>query len=115
MKLNKKLREYSKAKTEVLIEREHVCGGCNRSDKPLSVSHTISRKRCEEIGKPELYFDKDNLELMCYGGYGDCHEIWESKNKKKMARLLNWDRMMLFVKKNDIELFNSILYLSKNL
>lgn len=113
MKLATKLRRYKKAKDEFLVSRIDYmcCDGCGRWDKPLSISHTISRARCAEIGKDELYYAKKNFELMCYYETGACHETWESGTLEQKKRLLNWDKMMTFVREHDEETFHKILEL----
>lgn len=115
MKLSLKLSRYKKAKQEFLLDRIYSmrCDGCGRVDLPLSISHTISRDRCEQINQPELYYDKENFELMCYGnhiqGQQRCHELWEAGTLEQRKRLLNWDKMMQKVKKHDQEAYNRIL------
>lgn len=112
MKLSIKMGRYKKAKEEFLMDRigDMCCDGCGRSDKPLSISHTISRARCEQINQPELYYDKANFELMCYYDTGACHETWESGTLEQKKRLFNWDRMMKKVNKHDPETYQKILH-----
>ena len=84
---------------EIDSERECVCFGCGRGDKPLSHSHTISRKKCKEIGKPELIYDKDNIELECFGDNHSCHYIWEHGTIEQKEKLLNFAKKMKYVRK----------------
>lgn len=113
VKLAIKLSRYKKAKEEFLAENigDMYCRGCNSWVKPLSISHTISRARCEEIGKPELYYSKGNFELMCYYDSGACHETWESGTLGEKQHLINWDKMMAYVKKHDPIKYQQILVL----
>ncbi|MCH7724438.1 MAG: hypothetical protein IIC76_14035 [Bacteroidetes bacterium] len=78
-------------------EREQVCQGCGRSDKPLSHSHIISQKRCKEIGKTELIWDKDNIEIECFGNNNDCHNVWEKGGMAKQSRMLIFDRKLKYL------------------
>jgi hypothetical protein len=111
VKLATKLRRYKIAKEEFLLDYlgDMKCDGCGRYDRPLSISHTISRARCEQIGQPELYYDKDNFEMMCYYDSGACHETWESATLVAKKKLLNFDKMMLKVERHDPEAYNKIL------
>lgn len=86
---------------EIDSEREPVCSGCLRNDKPLSHSHTISQKRCKEIGKPELIYDKNNIELECFGDSSCCHDAWASGNIEKQIGLENFFKKLRYIKKND--------------
>ncbi len=90
------------------IEREPICEGCGRGDKPLSHSHTIGQGRCKQIGKPELITDAANIELMCFGTNVSCHEIWEGAPIRDKMNLKNFDNMMMFIKENDPEKFVTI-------
>lgn len=111
MKHATKLRRYKKAKEEFLLDYlgDMKCDGCGRYDKPLSISHTISRARCTELGQHELYYDKENFEMMCYYDSGACHETWESGTLVAKKKLLNWDKMMMKVEKHDPEMYHKIL------
>lgn len=82
-------------------EREPVCQGCNRGDKPLSHSHTISQKKCKELGKVELIWDKDNIEIECFGSKGDCHDIWERGSIIEKMKLRNFKRKLEYIEKHD--------------
>lgn len=119
MKNSVLVSRYTKAKKEFLLDRMYDmrCDGCGRIDKPLSVSHTISRDRCQKIGRPELYYAKFNFELMCFNegkvGEGACHEVWESGLLERKQRLLNWDRMMKLVEEYDPEMYQRIVNFGK--
>ncbi len=93
---------------EIDSEREPVCEGCGRGDKPLSHSHTISRYRCKQIGKPELIYDKRDIEMMCFGTSASCHEIWEGAPMRDKMKLNNFDKMMLLIEEEDPEKFASM-------
>lgn len=101
-------RELRKTYQLIDTEREPICQGCGRGDKPLSHSHTISRARCKQIGKPELISDKDNIEIECFGTNEDCHNIWEYEGIKKRMTLDNFDRKLEYIEKHDPERFKSI-------
>lgn len=96
--INRKLR---KVYEQIDNEREQVCQGCGRSDKPLSHSHTISQKRCKEIGKPELIWDKGNIEIECFGNNNDCHNTWEKGTLATKTHLENFNKKMEYIKKHD--------------
>lgn len=84
-------------------EREPVCCGCGRGGIPLSHSHIISRKRCKEIGKPELIYDEDNIELECFFDNRSCHHVWEHGTLAEKKKMINFAKKMEYVKKNDPE------------
>ena len=99
--------DYQLRKTYQQIdnEREPVCEGCGRGDKPLSHSHTISRNRCKQIGKPELIYDKNNIELECFGTSTSCHDVWDGAGIKDQMKLNNFNKKMLFIEEHDAERF----------
>ena len=50
----------------------NFCTSCKRNDcKPIDVSHTVSRKKAKELGKVELIWDKNNMEILGR----KCHQI----------------------------------------
>lgn len=63
-------RKSDKAARELLQEQRdelgyNVCTKCWQNDcNPLDVSHNISKKEAKEIGKTELCWDKDNMEII---------------------------------------------------
>jgi 5-methylcytosine-specific restriction endonuclease McrA len=63
-------RKIKKAALELLemqfIHNGHnFCQCCLRNDdKPIDVSHTISRKKAKEDGNVECLWDYDNLEIL---------------------------------------------------
>lgn len=94
---------------ELMDENPKVCSGCGRTDRPLSHSHIISRKRCHSIGKPHLIYDKNNLVFDCFGSSDSCHEIWEHKSVEEQKKLLNWEQRLAFIKEHDIVQYNTIM------
>lgn len=70
-------RKIKKAALEILEMQflDHgynFCERCKRNDdKPIDVSHTISRKKAKEDGCVELLWDYDNLEILGR----KCHKI----------------------------------------
>ena len=70
-------RKISKA-GKLLLELQFIengynfCEKCKRNDdKPIDVSHTISRKKAKENGCVEVLWDLDNLEILGR----KCHKI----------------------------------------
>ena len=70
-------RKIKKAALE-LLELQFIeygynfCQCCRRNDdKPIDVSHTISRKKAKENGNVEVLWDYDNLEILGR----KCHKI----------------------------------------
>lgn len=70
-------RKIKKAALEILEMQflDHgynFCERCKRNDdKPIDVSHTISRKKAKEDGCVEVLWDYDNLEILGR----KCHKI----------------------------------------
>jgi 5-methylcytosine-specific restriction endonuclease McrA len=70
-------RKIKKAALEILEMQflDHgynFCERCKRNDdKPIDVSHTVSRKKAKEDGCVELLWDYDNLEILGR----KCHKI----------------------------------------
>lgn len=62
-------RKIAKAKIrykEIFIDEKGYpfCERTKRSNTPLECSHIVSVKKCQEIGKSELAWSLDNLELL---------------------------------------------------
>jgi len=63
-------RKSDNAAKELLQEqfeefRYNFCTKCKRNDcQPIDVSHNISRKKAKELGKVELIWDKNNMEIL---------------------------------------------------
>lgn len=85
--------------------REPVCQGTGRSDLPLSHSHTISQARCKVLGKTELIWDEDNIELESMGDSNAAHVIWENGNLEQKKTLLNFTRKLQYIKLHDLEMY----------
>lgn len=96
-------RKLSEVYSEIDNEREPVCQGCDRGSRPLSHSHTIGQKRCKQLGKTELIWDKDNIEIECFGNRDFCHEKWEKGTIKQKRKMKNFERKLEYVKKHDPE------------
>ena len=82
-------------------DREPVCQGCDRSDKPLSHSHTISQKQCKQIEKPELIWDAENIEIECFGDKTCCHYYWEHGTIEQKQNMDNYLRKLEYLEKHD--------------
>lgn len=93
---------------EIDCERDMICQGCELGGLPVSHSHTISQKRCKEIGKPELIYDAANIELECFGESVNCHETWEHGAIWQKMRMKNFERKMEYIQKNDPEQFTKL-------
>lgn len=96
-------RELRKAKQLFVNSKEPICEGCGKGGKRLSVSHTISVKRCKEIGNTELIWDIDNFSLDCCCDTGDCHFLWEGGTIEQKLQLSNFMQRFLYICKHDIE------------
>lgn len=112
-KLSPKKAEIKKQLTLVYKEMDYitepVCTGCDRyqgGDIKLSHSHIISQKECEEIGRPDLITNIDNLTYHCmsFAGNKGCHLIWE--NPKRRSELKDYQKNMRFIKLASIDLWN---------
>jgi 5-methylcytosine-specific restriction endonuclease McrA len=58
--------------TQYVIYGYNFCQRCKRNDdKPIDISHTISRKAAKENGNVEILWDKNNLEILGR----NCHKI----------------------------------------
>ena len=54
-----------KLEIQFLDHGYNFCEQCNRNDdKPIDVSHTVSRKKAKENGEVEILWDLDNLEIL---------------------------------------------------
>ena len=98
--INRKLRATYQ---QIDNDREPVCQGCDRSDKPLSHSHTISQKRCKQIGKPELIWDAANIEIECFGDKDCCHDKWERGVILEKWELDSFFTKIKYIEKHDPE------------
>lgn len=105
-------QRYANCIEKIKEEREPICQGSGVRDFPLSFSHTISRKRCKEIGKSDLVYDPDNIEVE---GYHEptsnpiaAHNIWETGTWHQKVKLLNWNRKISYILYNDPEQYKII-------
>ncbi len=108
-------KKYSEVVKEILSERDPCCETCGKHNMPLSISHTISRKRCKEINRIDLITDKENLVVECFGAPSsyptECHNLWEINNLKKIQEI-NPEMLrkkMQFIKQNDLQLYNILI------
>jgi hypothetical protein len=105
-------RKYAEVCDKIDTTREPVCQGSNRGDVPLSHSHTISRARCKEIGKTELIWDPNNIELEGFeeptSNPTKSHNIWEVGSWDKKSNLLNFNRKLKIIKREDPEQYRKI-------
>lgn len=102
-------RNYVKVCREIELERPKVCEGTGRTDLPLSFSHTISRSRCQQIGKTELIWDKANIEVESMqepcSKPEAAHNTWSDAPLEDKKKLLNFERKLEYIKKHDPELW----------
>ena len=112
-------RRMAEVKDRLQYEREPICQATGRNDFPLSWSHTISVARCKEIGKTELCYSPDNLELEGYHERSSNnvagHNIWEDSDWEEKSKLLNFGRKLEFIRIHDPEAYNKIPYEYKDL
>lgn len=66
--------KVKEAKQALVDSVEHYCHASGRTDERLDCSHIISVKRCQEMGKSELAWDVNNLQLEGR----TAHNQWES-------------------------------------
>ncbi len=94
-------KRLHKVYSEINFERGHYCEGCGRTeaDVPLSHSHIIPRSR-----RSDLICSKDNIQYLCLsiGGRRGCHELWESRDKKK---LLCYHKNLEYILEADTEYY----------
>lgn len=106
-------RRYKETCEQIDQERDLICEGLGRYGLPLSHSHTISRKRCKELGKVELIWDKGNIFLESYHEPSSkpyyAHNIWESGSLEQKKTLLNFTRKLEYIKKHDPELYQRLV------
>lgn len=88
---------------EIWKEREHKCTGCGKylGKEPLSYffSHTIKKNH-----RPELVFDKCNIELEC----DKCHITWDFGQEHKRKLLKNYYKKLEYIKEKDELLYHKI-------
>ncbi len=86
------------AKQALVDSVEHYCHATGRTDERLDCSHIISVKRCQEIGKSELAWDVNNLQLEGR----TAHHHWES-----------WEAYIEEIRKHD-NLMTKLEYIKKH-
>jgi DNA-directed RNA polymerase subunit RPC12/RpoP len=90
-----------------------VCQGHGRGDIPLSFSHTISQARCKDLGKTELIWDEDNIELEGFHEPSSkpiyAHNIWEVGSIEQKVLLLNFERKLEYIALHDYEMYQKYL------
>lgn len=95
--IKRELQEAYAYKATLTANQMH-CDGCESTywdDR----DHTISQKRCKDIGKPELIWNVDNIEYSCR----ECHMAWESYKSGEFRHHKNFERRMAFMKEHDYE------------
>jgi len=102
-------RKYAECIDKIALDRPPICEGTGRGDLPVSFSHTISRVRCKQIGKTELIWDAENIEIESFherssNPFG-AHNIWEDGSLEQKKGLINFSKKMSFIKKHDMELY----------
>lgn len=102
-------KRYKEICDQIDLERERYCEATGRTDLPLSHSHTISRKRCKELGKTELVWNKDNLFLESMGSSDSGHVIWEHGDLDSKKKLFNFERKLAYIKIHDQEAYQKII------
>lgn len=92
-------RRYSEAlKTKHSGQGITMCECC-RKERAQDNDHTISQKRCKEIGKTELIYDPENFVSSCRS----CHNSWESYKSDEFRHHLNYEERMNYLHKHDLQ------------
>ncbi len=99
---------YRLVQEQIALDSIGVCQGTGRTDLPLSFSHTISRARCKALGKTELIWDANNIEVESMGASDSAHYIWENGNLEKKKTLLNFTRKLEYIKIHDQETYKKM-------
>lgn len=68
----------------------------NERDMIMDHSHTISRARCKQLGKPELIYDPANIEHLSR----QAHNEWDAYSSA-MIHHANWQKRMDYIKLHD--------------
>lgn len=108
----RKIREAKEQKAYQLFEdgKQRYCEALGRNImpedgvNPLDKSHIISVKRCNEIGKPELAWDVNNLQQECRTK----HQEWESYSPA-VQHHKNLDVKVQYLKEHDLERYNKLM------
>lgn len=80
------------------------CWAYGRTDEPIDCSHIISVKRCQELGKSELAWSLDNIQLEGRTAHLEW-ESWEA-NIEKVKCHDNIEYKLSFIKKHDEESYH---------
>lgn len=106
-------RRYAITLDAIKLEREPVCQGTGKTDFPLSPSHTISQKRCKDLGKADLIWHPGNIEIEGHHEPSSnpiaAHNIWEVGTLDQKKSLLNWDRKIEFIRVHDPEQYRKLI------
>lgn len=102
-------KRYEQVRREIENERERFCEATGRTDLPLSNSHTISQRRCKNLGKTELIWDKDNIFLESMGASDSGHYIYEHAPLAEKKKLINFEKKLEYIKKHDHELYQKFI------
>lgn len=87
---------------EALDEGKNYCWACGTTGDRLDCSHIISVDRCQKIGRSDLAWDKENLQLECR----KCHIAWEARFK--IFTHANYRVKYEYILKTDYQLFQII-------
>lgn len=98
----------SQAKAKLRLDAKqdgmYYCWASGRTDDPLDCSHIISVKRCQEIGKSELAWSLENIQLESRTSHMEW-ESWEA-NIEKVKNHDNIDYKLSFIKEHDEESYH---------
>jgi len=103
-KLNKQLNRSYKAAN---YGPGSICECC-RKEHGTEHDHTISQKRCKQIGKEWLIADPCNYVWSCR----ECHMEWESYKSGKFKSHHNHNSRMEVLKTHDPESYRARIHLS---
>lgn len=100
-------RRYAETCDKIKQTRPQICQGSGRSDVPLSFSHTISQADCKSLGKTELIWNEDNIEIEGFEAPTSrpemAHNIWEVGTIDQKIMLLNFERKLNYIERHDPE------------
>lgn len=85
---------------EISKNREHICESCG-SKNNLTHSHIIPRSR-----RSDLVFSDENIIYQCI----NCHTIWEHGDINEKKKLRNYDNMMNYIYRVDMEYYNLLKF-----
>ena len=98
-KITKKLWHTYDAMDKKAGTKRFTCQATGEFSSYIDHDHTISQKRCKQIGKPELIWDERNI---VYSSR-TAHMEWESYKDGMFAKHKNFHERMAFLKEHDIE------------